>query len=64
MVSTAEQEGDVGIYGLRKMERAIHLQDAVSTFVQLKKDYCYFLRREDGEITIFIVWVDDIYQYH
>jgi hypothetical protein len=46
---------DVEIYGLRKLERAIHLQDAVSMFVQLKKDYCCFLRQEEGETTILIV---------
>jgi hypothetical protein len=47
---------------LRKLERAIHLQDAVSTFLQLKKDYCCFLRQKEGEIAILIVLVDNIYQ--
>ena len=49
MVTMMEQEGDVGIYRLRKLEQAIHLQDAVSTFVQLKKDYCCFLQWEEGK---------------
>ena len=51
-----------------KQSRNVWNEEFTSTisefgFTQLKTDYCCFIRREENNFTILIVWVDDILSF-